>query len=52
MLEKSRLPMMLAKEMIQGGILMAYSYIVSDTVWMYIIGTALTAWVWVTRHDS
>ena len=41
-----------SKVMIQGGILMAYSYIVSDTVWMYLIGTALTAWVWVTRHDS
>ena len=38
--------------MIQGGVLMAYSYIVSDTVWMYIIGTALTAWVWATRHDG
>lgn len=40
------------KVMIQGGVLMAYSYIVSDTVWMYVVGTALTAWVWVSRHDD
>ncbi len=36
--------------MILGGVLMSYSYIVSDTVWMYVIGTALTAWVWSARN--
>ncbi len=36
---------------IQGGVLMAYSYVVSETAWMYGIGIALTAWIWFTRHD-
>ena len=36
--------------MIQGGVLMGYSYLVSDTLWMYLIGTGLTAWVWMTRN--
>lgn len=40
------------KVMIQGGVLMAYSYVVSDTFWMYVVGTALTAWVWTARHDD
>lgn len=35
----------------QGGVLMAYSYIVSDTFWMYVIGAALTGWIWATRND-
>lgn len=38
--------------MITGIVLMAYSYVVSDTVWMYVIGTALTGYVWVTRNDG
>ncbi len=38
--------------MIQGGVLLSYSYVVSDTVWMYVIGTGLTAWVWFTRNDA
>lgn len=38
--------------MIQGGVLMAYSYLVPDTLWLYVIGTALTAWVWATRNDG
>ena len=37
--------------MIKGGVLMAYSYIVSDTFWMYVIGTVLSIWVWFTRFD-
>ena len=37
--------------MVQGGVLMGYSYIVSDTVWMYAVGTVLSAWVWFTRLD-
>lgn len=37
--------------MIQGGILTAYSYFVSDTLWMYLIGTGLTAWIWFTREN-
>lgn len=36
---------------IQGGVLLAYSYFVPDTVWLYAIGTALTVWVWFTRND-
>jgi hypothetical protein len=36
--------------MVKGGVLMGYSYIVSDTLWMYLIGTGLTAWVWLTRN--
>jgi hypothetical protein len=35
--------------MIKGGVLMGYSYVVPGTLWMYLIGTALTAWVWTTR---
>ena len=38
--------------MIQGGVLMAYSYFVPDTVWLYAIGTALSAWVWAARNDG
>jgi hypothetical protein len=38
--------------MVQGGVLMGYSYIVSETVWMYAIGIVLTAWVWFTRNDG
>lgn len=38
--------------MIQGVVLMGYSYIVPDTFWMYAIGTVLTAWVWITRNDG
>ena len=30
---------------------MGYSYIVSDTLWMYAVGTVLTVWVWFTRND-
>lgn len=40
------------KVMIQGGVLMGFSYFVSDTVWMYVVGTALTAWAWSSRHDA
>lgn len=40
------------KVMIQGGVLMAYSYFVTDTVWMYVVGTALTVWAWSSRHDA
>ncbi len=40
-----------ARMMIQGGILMGYSYFVSDTFWMYASGAALTVWVWVSRDD-
>lgn len=36
---------------IQGGVLMGYSYIVSDTFWMYVIGAVLTGWIWATRND-
>ena len=36
--------------MIKGGVLMGYSYVVPDTLWMYLIGTGLTAWLWLTRH--
>ena len=35
--------------MIQGGVLMGYSYVVPDTFWMYAIGTGLTAWIALTR---
>ncbi len=38
--------------MIQGGALMAYSYFVPDTVWLYVVGTALTGWVWATRNNG
>lgn len=38
--------------MIQGGVLMGYSYVVPDTLWMYLIGTGLTAWVYLTRNDG
>jgi len=37
--------------MVQGGVLMGYSYVVSDTLWMYVIGVALTVWIYVTRED-
>lgn len=37
--------------MVQGGILMGYSYVVSNTLWMYLIGTGLTGWVYWTRND-
>jgi hypothetical protein len=36
--------------MIKGGVLMGYSYVVPDTLWMYMIGTGLTVWLWLTRH--
>jgi hypothetical protein len=36
---------------VQGGVLMTYSYVISETFWMYSIGTCLTAWVWFTRND-
>ena len=36
--------------MVQGGVLMGYSYIVSDTLWMYLIGAGLTAWIYLTRE--
>ena len=39
------------KTMITGVVLMGYSYVVSDTLWMYVIGAALTGWVWFTRND-
>lgn len=35
--------------MIQGGVLLGYSYIVSDTLWLYAIGVVLTGWIWFTR---
>ncbi len=38
--------------MIQGVVLMGYSYVISDTLWMYVIGTALTAWTWAGRNDG
>lgn len=38
--------------MIQGVVLMGYSYVVSDTLWMYVIGAALTAWTWAGRNDG
>ena len=38
--------------MIQGVVLMGYSYVVSDTLWMYVIGTALTVWTWAGRNDG
>ena len=37
--------------MVQGGVLMGYSYVVPSTLWMYLIGTGLTGWVWMTRYD-
>lgn len=37
---------------IQGGVLLAYSYFVADTLWLYAIGTALTAWIWLTRDNG
>ena len=36
--------------MIQGGVLMGYSYVVSETLWMYAIGFGLTAWIFMTRE--
>lgn len=38
--------------MLTGVVLMGYSYVVSDTLWMYAIGTALTAYAWITRADG
>lgn len=38
--------------MLTGVALMGYSYVVSDTLWMYAIGTVLTAYVWITRNDG
>lgn len=38
--------------MVTGVVLMAYSYVVSDTLWMYAIGSVLTVYVWVTRNDG
>ncbi|MDD5303544.1 MAG: hypothetical protein PHS14_10600 [Elusimicrobia bacterium] len=38
--------------MIQGGVLMGYSYVVPDTFWMYAVGIALTGWIWATRNDG
>lgn len=38
--------------MVAGVVLMAYSYVVSDTLWMYAIGSVLTAYVWITRNDG
>ena len=38
--------------MIQGGVLMGYSYLVPSTLWMYLIGAGLTAWIWLTRNDG
>ncbi len=35
--------------MIQGGVLLGYSYFVPDTFWLYTIGVALTVWIWITR---
>ncbi|HAM35666.1 MAG TPA: amino acid transport protein [Elusimicrobia bacterium] len=29
--------------MLVGGLLMVYPYFISDTAWMYLVGTALTA---------
>jgi hypothetical protein len=37
--------------MVKGGVLMGYSYVVPSTLWMYLIGTGLTGWVWMTRND-
>ena len=37
------------RQMIQGGVLMGYSYFVPDTAWLYGAGLALSAWVWFTR---
>lgn len=37
--------------MIQGGTLMCFSYVVSDTFWMFATGIALTSWVYFTRND-
>ena len=31
------------RTMFLGGILMGYSYIISSTLWMYVIGSGLTA---------
>lgn len=36
---------------VQGAVLMCYSYAVPDTMWLYLIGTVLSAWVWFTRND-
>lgn len=38
--------------MIHGGVLMAYSHFVHDTIWLHVIGTALTVWVLAARNDS
>lgn len=38
--------------MLTGVVLMGYSYVVSDTLWMYAIGSVLTAYVWITRNDG
>ncbi len=35
----------------QGMVLMGYSYVVTDTLWLYAIGFALTGWIWFTRKD-
>ena len=37
--------------MVKGGVLMGYSYVVPATLWLYLIGTGLTAWVWLTRNS-
>jgi len=39
----------LLNDAIQGGVLLGYSYIVSDTLWLYAIGVVLTGWIWFTR---
>lgn len=38
--------------MLVGVALMGYSYVVSDTLWMYVIGSVLTAYAWITRNDG
>ena len=38
------------KLMVQGGVLMGYSYVIQGTLWMYLIGTGLTAWAWLARN--
>lgn len=40
-----------SRVVVQGAILMGYSYFVSNTLWMYLIGTGLTGWIYFTRHD-
>jgi hypothetical protein len=38
--------------MMLGGALMLYCFFVTDTFWMYVVGSALTVAAWMARNDS